>query len=567
MAADYKLRLGDGTILAVDAAGLRTWLIDDRAQVQPAGSRRWRPLREVVAQVQADADAEARRAAAARPPAPPPTPPPPAPPPPAAPAVAPPVVPTPPAPTPPAARPASPPPAAATDALVLEETPFYMAPPAEAPVAAPPLVMPPPDAPPPPAAARAVAPPVVTPPAPKPRKKAPRATAVTSPAVPPSAPTPAPAPLRAAPVAAPEAAARVPAGPPLDLAEVARTALVTPIAETTSAPAPIRTSVRTPRPGEDLPVIPFRPPDDDERRERAAAKTHADEDELEELPLVEAEEDPLIKATRRGQELLALAVAWVRRVGADIRARKLRQTAASSPASAPAPRKSFDAPPSSNELPVLRFADEKERTAGVRTPKLGTRGRLVIAGVGVGILVVATGWAWIPALIDLGRRLIAPVAKKVAVPLPAASAPPPPPTLPPDVQAAVNQLPHLTPETIQIVMKKSAYRPRDPAEVFSRAETAAVRGMSSLPEEEAQELSALRLAVARSLSPTERQRVRGYERIRTGRELLSVSEDVKVLALFARGVRALPPEKRERLQTLLGKAIVAELGPLPSPVP
>ena len=65
------------------------------------------------------------------------------------------------------------------------------------------------------------------------------------------------------------------------------------------------------------------------------------------------------------------------------------------------------------------------------------------------------------------------------------------------------------------------------------------------------------LAVARSLRPTDRQRVRGYERIRTGRELLSVSEDVKVLALFARGVRAMSPEKRERLQTLLGKAIVA----------
>ncbi len=517
MPADYKLRLGDGTILGVDEAGLRTWLLDDQAMVQPAGSRRWRPLR----------------------------------------VAAPPAVPTPRAPAPPVATPVSPPPAAATDALVLEEAPFYMAPPAEAPVVAPPVVRPPAEAPPPA--------PQVAPPAPKPRKKAPRATAVTPPARPPSPPTPAP--LRTAPLAAPKPAPSVPARPPLDLAEVARTALVTPIAEMTSAPAPVQTSVRTPVPGEDLPVIPFRPPDDDERRERAAAKTHADEDELEELPLVEVEEDPLIKGTRRGQELLALAVAWVRRVGADIRARKLRQTVASSPASAPAARKSFDAPPSPNELPVLRFADEKERTAGVRTPKLGTRGRLVIAGLGVGILVVATGWAWIPALIDLGRRLIAPVEKKAAVPLPAASPVPPPPALPPDVQAAVNQLPHLTPETIQIVMKKSAYRPRDPAEVFSRAETAAVRGMSSLPEEEAQELSALRLAVARSLSPTERQRVRGYERIRTGRELLSVSEDVKVLALFARGVRALPPEKRDRLQTLLGKAIVAELGPLPSPVP
>jgi hypothetical protein len=527
MPADYKLRLGDGTILGVDEAGLRTWLLDDQAMVQPAGSRRWRPLREVLAQVQADAAAEARRAAAARPPAPTPPAPTPTPPlltpPPAAPAAAPvaapPAVPTPPAPATPVATPASPPPAAATDALVLEEAPFYMAPPAEAPMVASPVVRPPAEAPPPA--------PQVAPPAPKPRKKAPRATAVTPPARPPSAPVPAP--LRTVPLPAPKPAASVPAGPPLDLAEVARTALVTPIAEMTSAPAPTQTSVRTPVPGEDLPVIPFRPLDEDARRERAAAKTHDDEDELEELPLVEAEEDTLIKATRRGQELLALAVAWVRRVSADVRARKLGQT------------------------------------PSVRTPKLGTRGRLVIAGLGVGILVVATGWAWIPALIDLGRRLVAPVEKKAAVPAPAVSPLPPPPTLPPDVQAAVNQLPHLTPETIQIVMKKSAYRPRDPAEVFSRAETAAVRGMSSLPEGEAQELSALRLAVARSLSPTERQRVRGYERIRTGRELLSVSEDVKVLALFARGVRALPPEKRERLQTLLGKAIVAELGPLPSP--
>jgi len=523
MPADYKLRLGDGTILGVDAAGLRTWLLDDQAMVQPAGSRRWRPLREVVAQVQADAAAEARRAAAARPPAPPPEPPPPA-----APAVAPPAVPTPhtpavptpPAPMPPAAKPASPPPTAASDALVLEEAPFYMAPATEASVVAPPVVKPPAEAPPPPAAAaRAVAPPVVTPPAPKPRKKAPRATAVTLPARPPSAPAPAPAPPRTAPLAAPKPAPSVPAGPPLDLAEVARTALVTPIAEMTSAPAPTPpTSVRTPLPGEELPVIPFRPLDDDARRERAAAKTHSDEDELEELPLVEAEEDPLIKATRRGQELLTLARPWVGRF-----------------------------------------------TTRVRTLKIGKKGKLLIAGLGVGILVVATGWAWIPALIELGRRLVAPVEKKAAVASPAASPLPPPPTLPPDVQAAVNQLPHLTPETIQIVMKKSAYRPRDPAEVFSRAETAAVRGMSSLPEAEAQELGALRLAVARSLSPTERQRVRGYERIRTGRELLSVSEDVKVLALFARGVRALPPEKRERLQTLLGKAIVADLGPLPSP--
>jgi hypothetical protein len=356
---------------------------------------------------------------------------------------------------------------------------------------------------------------------------------------------------------------------------VARTALVTPIAEMTSEPAPRQTSVRTPVPGEELPIIAFRPLDDDARRERAAAKTHDDDRELEELQLVEPKEDPLLKATRKGQELLAIAVPWVRRTIASVRAASSKLAAmrgsSASPASSPAPRKALDAPPSPNELPVLRFADEKEQAVGVRPPKrppkLGKKGKLLIAGVAVGIVVVATGWAWIPALIELGRRLTASVEKKPAVPAPAVSPLPPPPTLPPDVQAAVDQLPHLSLQTIQTVMKKSAYRPRDPAEIFSRAETAAMRGMSSLSEQEAQELSELRLAAVRALRPTDRQRVRGYERIRTGRELLSVSEDVRVLALFARGVRSLPPEKRERLQVLLGKAIVAELGPLPSPVP
>jgi hypothetical protein len=79
MPADYKLRLGDGTILAVDEAGLRTWLIDAKAMVQPAGSRRWMPLKEVLAQVEAQAAAEARRQQST--PRPGPTPPAPEPPP------------------------------------------------------------------------------------------------------------------------------------------------------------------------------------------------------------------------------------------------------------------------------------------------------------------------------------------------------------------------------------------------------------------------------------------------------------------------------------------------------
>jgi hypothetical protein len=353
---------------------------------------------------------------------------------------------------------------------------------------------------------------------------------------------------------------------PLDLAEVARTAFVPPAPTDDTSPAQV-----APPPPDELPVIPFKPLDTEALRERAKATVHHEPDEeeaLEELALVDPAEDPLMRATRKGQDLLATAAARVRKLVASASASASPPSASHSagpPSSPPTPREFVAPPPPISELPALRFADEKPQARAPRTA-MATKTKLLIAGGIAAILVVATGWAWVPQLIQAGRRWASRTAQKPAVPSPNAASPtPPPPTLPPEVQTAVDQLPHLTPETIQIVMKKSAYRPRDPAEVFSRAETAAVRGMSSLPEDEANELAALRLAVARSLRPVDRQRVRGYERIRTGRELLSVSEDVKVLALFARGVRALPPEKRERLQTLLGKAIVAELGPLPSP--
>jgi hypothetical protein len=406
------------------------------------------------------------------------------------------------------------------------------------------------------------APPVVA--APPPAAAAPTAAAAPAAAKASPRPTPpAPKPTPPAPKPPPPA---VPTAKPLDLAEVARTAFVPPIAETTSEHA---------APSNDLPVIPFKPLDEAARRERARATIHKDEEEdLEEIPLsaltpAEPTEDPLMRATRKAQDLLATAAPRVRGLVDSVRQYAAKRSAPNASigtaSSSPAPRAPLAAPPPVGDLPVLRFADEKEK---VRPSRVGAKGKLLIAGGLAAILLVATGWAWIPQLIEAGRRWASRTDKKDAVPSPSPMPPtPPPPTLPPEVQAAVDQLPHLTPETIEIVMKKSAYRPRDPAEVFSRAETAAVRGMSSLPEAEANELSALRLAVARSLRPTDRQRVRGYERIRTGRELLSVSEDVKVLALFARGVRALPAEKRERLQTLLGKAIVAELGPLPSPTP
>jgi hypothetical protein len=47
MAQTFKLRLGDGTTMAVDHQGLRTWTADHEATVQTKAG--WRPLREVLA--------------------------------------------------------------------------------------------------------------------------------------------------------------------------------------------------------------------------------------------------------------------------------------------------------------------------------------------------------------------------------------------------------------------------------------------------------------------------------------------------------------------------------------
>src|SRR6266513_759077 len=53
MPREYKLRLGDGTVMAVDEPGLRTWAVDSNAMVQAVGSQQWRPLKEVLAEAAA----------------------------------------------------------------------------------------------------------------------------------------------------------------------------------------------------------------------------------------------------------------------------------------------------------------------------------------------------------------------------------------------------------------------------------------------------------------------------------------------------------------------------------
>src|SRR5438093_3371773 len=74
MARQYKVRLGDGTLLAVDLVGLRAWLHDDKARVQRVGSRRWRTLKEMIEAETAKAAADAARPRPSEPPPPKPEP-------------------------------------------------------------------------------------------------------------------------------------------------------------------------------------------------------------------------------------------------------------------------------------------------------------------------------------------------------------------------------------------------------------------------------------------------------------------------------------------------------------
>ena len=126
------------------------------------------------------------------------------------------------------------------------------------------------------------------------------------------------------------------------------------------------------------------------------------------------------------------------------------------------------------------------------------------------------------------------------------------------LQRATGQLPHLSRETIELVMSRNVWSVPDPPEVFSRGYAAAKRGSSTLAPGEADELRTLEAALLAGLRPAERQRVREYDRARRERATLP-GEDREILGLFARGTRALPTLSREHLQVLYGKAIAAGL--------
>jgi hypothetical protein len=527
MARQYKLRLGDGTLLAVDLIGLRAWLHDTDARVQRAGSRRWRTLKEMI---EAETAAAAAKERAPRPEPPPPPPSraeePVAVAPPTATAAAPSWAPE--EPVKPAANvPMLPPealdePAAAPLAAAAVEQEIEI--PAEQEIAIPidqEVVIPPP--------AKTPIPPPAKPVAPPPRvdlAAVARLAAQTVPVKPP-APTP-PVPLAEEIEVVPLAA--------IDLGDVARDAVGAPYGEFTPPRA-----TRPPRPDDVLPIIPLKPLDDED--EEAA---------LEELDLVEEPEPStgprihlptlpplphLPPIAPIAKSLLDTATAWVNRIA---------------PPHPPQPEP-VQPPPPLSERPSLRLAPLEEDRARPRA--LPKRKVLIGAAVTAGVLAVGAAGVWLSSL-GLFTR-------KAPPPAPAAATTPPPPEatappVPPELRAAVEQLPHLSLATIQRVASMVEPGPPDPPDVFRRAQLASVRGMSALSPEEAQELRSLRGSVLGALRSVDRERVLAYERVTVGRDLMA-GEDARVLRLYARGVRTLSAPRRERLQELLGKAIAAAL--------
>jgi hypothetical protein len=132
------------------------------------------------------------------------------------------------------------------------------------------------------------------------------------------------------------------------------------------------------------------------------------------------------------------------------------------------------------------------------------------------------------------------------------------------VQAATAELPHLRPDTIELVMASSAAGVLDAPEVFRRSYEAAGRGLAALNPTEARELGALNTALSGALSARERALLADYiERVR-GKRPTSPAEDAEMSRLVRRGTAALSVARRARLQELFSKAVAAALGARPA---
>jgi hypothetical protein len=232
-------------------------------------------------------------------------------------------------------------------------------------------------------------------------------------------------------------------------------------------------------------------------------------------------------------------------------------------------------PASISELPILPLApiekpkkpadlygegDVYGRASPVRAVWFWTRRFVLIAGLVAGGVWAALSWeTWVPKATGLGRIVFAEIDARVQARYQAKRRER-------ALIETVQQVPHLAPGTIDLVLSSSPTGILDPPEVFRLAWVAADQGVPALTAEEAQELTRLRGQLLETLTPAERELVHEYDLVRA-RRVTFTFEDQSALRLFARGARALPSRSLERLRALSGKAIAAGLATEDAPRP
>jgi len=126
------------------------------------------------------------------------------------------------------------------------------------------------------------------------------------------------------------------------------------------------------------------------------------------------------------------------------------------------------------------------------------------------------------------------------------------------IDAAVDETPQLSRETIELVMSHSETQILEPHETFRRAQWLVFRGVGALTPAESRELGALLQSVYAGLSAKERTRLGAYlNKLKTG-VVTTLEEDRELAAVMKKGVLKLPPQRRARLQALFDKAIRAQ---------
>jgi hypothetical protein len=349
---------------------------------------------------------------------------------------------------------------------------------------------------------------------------------------------------------------------------------------------------------DDLPVIPMKPLDDEPALQSAwSGSQELEEDEsLEDEPRHDRLEGPLLTVLETVGGFLGRVLDHLTPLATRLSARMhpgprdvseavdLPRGRATTPAAvrappAPVARPAVAAPTPVTELPVLRFVESREtreREDVYEDDAPSLRSRLHAAWlwtkriVTTGVLVAALAYAvlerdvWFPKTAELGQTVFTQIHRQV---------------LSGERQEqkqraladAALRLPELASETIELIFSRSPTGIAEAGEVFQLAREAADRGRATLAPSEQEELRALALEVLGALSRTEAERVREYDRTRARRPIFPF-ENPHVMEFVARGARALPTERLERLQTLSHRAVAAGLdmpertsGPSPRP--